>query len=218
MEHYPDVCDNCGYICDVDNKYDKLTTNKLYDIYDLCAKCSNQKILIYNRKNYGKDKLFKYVKDEETMEAVLNQMNYQEFLNISNTYSKLKEIKENPSFKWQLFRQLSRVDELVKTFGDKIKYIRFTSFRFRRMGYIQFKAFKEHLYEIIYGKPYVETEKINNYLFEDVDEPDTDYPENNENIKRTCITCGTDNLLKNKDKCLKCEFSNKSLFAGIVNT
>lgn len=232
LEHYPELCNKCDWICDSNNKYDKLTTNKFFNMYKLCQKCTKSKFLEYYRNNYKKDKMFRYVKDEKSMESILSQINYQEFINSSNIYNKLKELKEeqkmsdsdfknylcskdiltnildiaeekleeNLSFKWQLYRQLSRTDDLIKTFGDKLKYIRFSNIRFRRMGYIQFQAFKEYLFELIYGEDYLNNEKFYNDIFDELGETDTSFSDN------CCGICGINGILPDKELCLNCEY------------
>lgn len=146
-----------------------------------------KKLLKIKEKNNMSDSDFKsYLCSDKTLIKVLN---------ISP-----KTLEENKFFKWQLYRQLSRTSDLVNTFGDKIKYIKFSNIKFRRMGYIQFQAFKDYLFELIYGENYLFNESFYNDLFEDIEEPDTS------NSINSCLNCGVSGILPKKELCLNCEY------------
>jgi hypothetical protein len=240
LNHYPDVCENCEHICNpVKDKYDKLTTNKLYNINNLCQECSKESFLNYYRKNYSKDKVFINIEDDNKLEEILGTMNYEQFLINSKILNELKkvqaeqglkdsevkdflcekkyitkhfgipEFKINEFTKWQIYRQITRTDELVKTFKDKIKYIKISQIRFRRMGYTQFQAFKTYLMELLYGEDFMLNEEYLKSIFEDIEEPDTAYPDvdvEDEEYDDICINCGTKGIIPGNTKCIKCKF------------
>jgi hypothetical protein len=175
------------------------------------------------------------------MEEILSTMNYEQFLVNSKILDELKKVKEEegledykikellcnkkiiseyfniPEFKineftmWQIYRQLVRTDELVKTFKDKIKHIKISNIRFRRMGYIQFQAFKTYLSELIYGEDFLFNEEYYQNIFQNIEEPDTAYPDaqnvDDDEYEDICINCGTKGILPGNTLCLQCKFS-----------
>lgn len=86
--------------------------------------------------------------------------------------------------------------------------IKITDFRLRKWGTLQYNAFKEYLYDIIYkdNLEYNNLQNICKDILDDVVELDTPYPVD-EDGKNICSNCGTKDILPNNTLCLKCKFA-----------
>lgn len=169
-----------------ENHLDNILYTMNYENFLANSKIFNELLKVKEEKKISNAEFKNYLCSEKTLTTVLNIPE--------------KTLKENKSFKYQLYRQLTRTNDLVQTFGDKIKYINITNYRFRRMSYFQFQAFKDYLFELIYGKDYLFNEEFYKNIFENIEEPDTSSSTN------CCISCGVGGILPNKEMCLNCEF------------
>lgn len=73
----------------------------------------------------------------------LTKPEYLEFIGI-------KKEDINSFIKYKLWRKYYKSTDLINTFNDKIKYIKNTVFRLRKWGSLQYNAFKDYMYDIIY--------------------------------------------------------------------
>lgn len=238
IDHYPDICDKCNHICDKNNKFDKLNNNKYYQIYNLCNECVVKRHKEIFKEKLPEEKLFHKITDDDKYNELFSTLNFEKLLLNTNIYKKLIKLQEDdgisisdlrnkltePKYlehinikkedinfytKYELWRQFDKSYDLINTFNDKIKYIKISDFRLRKWGTFQFKAFKEHLYEIFYGEDYINNENYFNDMFLDLDEPNTAYPivDLEKDKDNVCNNCGTNGILPNNNYCVSCKFS-----------
>jgi hypothetical protein len=232
LKHYPEVCENCSYICNKADVYDKLTNNIYYQINNFCNTCTKNRHKEIFKEKYPEDKLFYKINEQDKLNELFSTVNFENLLTNKKIYDKMIEIgekeglsiselrnklceKEYLSFigltndkintftKYELWRKYDKSADLINTFNDKIKYINITDFRFRKWGMLQYNAFKEHLYHIIYkdDPEYNKLQNICNNILEDVTELDTPYLDDD----KICTNCGTNNILPNNTLCLNCK-------------
>lgn len=234
LEHYPDVCEKCNYICNKTDIYDKLTNNIYYQINNFCNKCTTERHKEIFIEKYPKDKLFYQINEKDKLNELFSTVNFENLLTNKKIYDRMIEIGEkdglsiselrnkicetkylsfvgltedkiNAFTKYELWRKYDKSADLINTFSDKLKYINITDFRFRKWGTLQYNAFKEYLFDILYENDpeYNKYQNICNNILEDVTELDTLYPAD----EIQCANCGTNNILPNNTLCLSCKFS-----------
>lgn len=238
LNHYPEVCEKCNYICDKSNLMDKLTYNKFSEIYNYCNKCTIERHKEIFREKLPEEKLFHQIVEGDEYNELFSTLNFKNLLLNTEIYNELiklgekdglskQELREKlcePQYlsyigmkkeeitlytRYELWRKYDKSSDLINTFKDKLKYIKITDFRLRKWGTLQYQAFKDYLYDILYkdDEEYNNLQNICNNILENVIEPDTPYPVNDEIEHKICINCGTEDTLPNNTLCLPCKFS-----------
>lgn len=178
-------------------------------------KCAND--IGYCLEHYPKDQLFYKINENDKLSKLFSTTNFENLLTNIKIYDEMIKIGEKEglfisdlrnkltepeylsfiSMKEEDINSFTKYDksaDLVNTFKDKIKYIKITDFRLRKWGTLQYNAFKDYLYDIIYkdDPEYNKFQNIFNNILEDVTELDTPYPVDE---YKTCINCGTEGIL-----------------------
>lgn len=185
LKHLPKHCENCNYICNSNDKFDKLHSNKKNGIENYCNSCAQETYFknFINEYNYKdiihvideNDKFYKtklslakqtfldMEKDAEILHGINNPEDLQE-KEILEFYG-YKTDDYNEFTKYKLYNRITRSNELLKEFNDKLLYLKVKPSFYSYISKIQFMAFKKFLHKLLNIDDYTNILKINNIVF-----------------------------------------------------
>lgn len=169
INHMPKFCEKCNYICDPNNKVDRLHYNKKYNIINYCNNCSQEVYFDDYCKNYKLEDIFYIIDENDKFYKTKKALSKKTYFDIEKDAEILHEIdkpsdlqekeildfygydtKEYNDFtKHKLYNRIIRSSELLSELGNNLINLKIKPSFYSYISKIQFISFKKILYKLL---------------------------------------------------------------------